>query len=64
MAVRIQDYYVVIKNAVVAVVLVFLKHNSLCGQAISSSQLCSQLIPCTHFRARVTPFACTLCTRS
>ena len=28
-----------IKNAVVLVVLIFLKHNGLCGQAISSSQL-------------------------
>ena len=28
-----------IKNAVVVVVLIFLKHNDLCGQAISSSLL-------------------------
>ena len=32
-------YYVLeIKNAMVKVVLIFLKHNGLCGQAISSSQ--------------------------
>ena len=29
-----------IKNAVLVVVLIFLKHNGLCGRAISSSQLC------------------------
>ena len=63
MAVRIRDYCVGIKNAVVVVVLIFLKHNGLCGQAISSSQLCSQSIPCTNFRARVTPFVCTLRAR-
>ena len=35
------------KNAVVVIVLIFLKDNGLCGKAISSSQLCSQSIPCT-----------------
>ena len=49
-----------IKNAVVVVVLIFLKHNCLCGQAISNFQLCSQSIPCTNFRACATPFASTL----
>ena len=40
-----------IKNAVVVVVLIFLKHNDLCGQAISSSQLCSESMPCTNLHA-------------
>ena len=40
-----------IKNAVVAVVLIFLKHNGLSGQVISSSQLCSGSIPCMNFYA-------------
>ena len=38
-----------IKNAVVVVVLIFLKHNGLCGQTINSSQLCSQSVSCTNF---------------
>ena len=58
MAIRIQDYCVGIKNAVIMVILIFLKHNGLCQQAISSSQLCSQSILCTHFRACVMLFAC------
>ena len=29
-----------IKNVVVVVVFIFLKHNDLCGRAISGSQLC------------------------
>ena len=41
-----------IKNAVVVVVLIFLKHNGLCGQVISSSQLCSQAV-CVHFMCTV-----------
>ena len=53
-----------IKNAVVVVVLIFLKHNGLCGYTITSSQLCSQSISCTNFRARVTSFACMLLARS
>ena len=53
-----------IKNTVAVVVLIFLKHNGLCGQAISGFQLCSQSIPRTNFRARVTPFAYTLRARS
>ena len=32
------------ENTVVVVVLIFLKHNDMYGQAISSSQLCSQSI--------------------
>ena len=51
-------------NAVVVVVRIFLKHNGLCGKAISSSQLSYQQIPCINFRARVTPFAYTLRARS
>ena len=51
-----------IRKAVVVVVFIFLKHNGLCGQAMSSSLLCSQSITCTIFRARVTPFACTVGT--
>ena len=46
-----------IKNTVVVVGPIFLKYNGLCGQAISSFQLCSQSIPCMNFRARVTSFA-------
>ena len=53
-----------IKNTVVVVVHIFLKHNGVCGQAITGLQLCSQSIACTNFRARVTPFACTLRARS
>ena len=53
-----------IKNAMVVVVFIFLKHSGLCGQAISSSQLFSQSIPRMNFRASVTPFACTLRARS
>ena len=53
-----------IKNNVVVVVLIFLKHDGLCGQEISSFQLCSQSIPFTNFHARVMPFACTLRARS
>ena len=64
MALRIRDYCVRITNNVEVVVHIFLKHNGLCGQVISSSQLCSQSTSCTHFRARVTPFACTLHARS
>ena len=52
-----------IKNAVVVVALIFLKHNGLCGEAISSSQLCSQSTPCTNFRACAPPFASTLRAR-
>ena len=58
MDVRIQDYCVGISSNVVVVVLIFLKHNDLCGQAVSSSQLCSQSTQCTHFCAHVTLFAC------
>ena len=64
MAVGIATTVLEIKNAVVVVVLLFLKHNSLRGRALSSSQWCSQSIPCTNFRARVTPFTCTLRARS
>ena len=42
MVVRIRDNCVGIKNALVVVVFIFLKHNGLCGQALSSSQLRSQ----------------------
>ena len=49
-----------IENFVVVDVIILLKHNGLCGQPISSSQLCSQSIPFTNFRARETPFVCTL----
>ena len=49
-----------IKNAVVVVALIFLMHNSLCRQPISSSQLCSQSMPCTNFCAHVMLFTCTL----
>ena len=43
MVVRIRDNCVGIKNALVVVVFIFLKHNNgLCGQALSSSQLRSQ----------------------
>ena len=48
------------KNAVVVVALIFLMHNSLCRQPISSSQLCSQSMPCTNFCAHVMLFTCTL----
>ena len=48
----------------VLVVLILLKHNGLCGQAINSSQLCSQSILCTNFHAFESPFLCTLCSRS
>ena len=34
--------------------------NGLCGRGVSSSQLCSQSIPCTNFCAHVTLFVCTL----
>ena len=43
-----------LKTTVVKVVLVSLKHNRFCEQAISSSQLCSQSILCTNFCAHVT----------
>ena len=46
-----------IQNAMVVAVLIFLKHNGLCGWAVSSFQLRSHSITCTNFRARVTPFA-------
>ena len=39
MIVRIPDYCVEIKNTLVVVALIFLKHNGMCGQAISSSRL-------------------------
>ena len=32
-----------VKNAVVVVVLIFLKHNGMSGQTINNSHLCSQL---------------------
>ena len=38
-AVRIWDYCIEIKNVVVVVVLIFLKHNGLCRQVITSSHL-------------------------
>ena len=64
MAVRIQDYCVGNQKRCGSGVFIFLKYNGLCGQVISSSQLCSQSLPCTNFRARATPFACTLCARN
>ena len=53
-----------IKNAVVVDVLIFLKYNGLCGQAISSSPLAYQSPPSTNFDAGVTSFACMLCAYS
>ena len=38
---RIRDYCVGIKNAVVVVVFIFIKHNSMFGQTRSSFQLCT-----------------------
>ena len=49
-----------IKNVVVVVAHIFLKHNGLCEQTISSSQLHSQSILHTNFRACLTSLACTL----
>ena len=42
------------------VVVIILKHNGLCGQAISTSQLCSQSIIGTNFCAHVMLFGCIL----
>ena len=50
-----------IKNPLVVVVLILFKHNGLSGQAISSSQLCSQSILCTVFCACVMPIVWMLC---
>ena len=52
-----------IKNAVVVVVLIFLKHDGLCGQMISSSHLCSESILCMNFCAHVMRLACKLHAR-
>ena len=38
MAVKLWDYVLEIKNAVVVVFLIFLNHNGLCGQVKNSSQ--------------------------
>ena len=51
-------------NAMVVAVLIFLKHNGLCGQAISSSQLCYQSISFTDFCACVLSLVCTLHARN
>ena len=48
-----------IKNTAAVVVLIFLKDNSPCGQAVSSSKLCSQSIP-----YMCDAFAWTLCAQS
>ena len=54
-----------IKNAVVVAVLIFLKHNGLFGRlAYSNYFYTEESIPCTNFRVRATPFACTLRARS
>ena len=54
-----------VENAVVVVVLVFLKHNVLRGILTDSSYFYTdKSIWCTNFRVRVTPFARTLRARS
>ena len=53
-----------IKNAVVVIVCISLKHNGLSGQAMSSSQLSSQSILCINFHARAMLFACMLRAQS
>ena len=50
-----------IKKAVVVVVLIFIKHNVLCGRLADSNYFCTEeSIPCTNFCVRETPFACTV----
>ena len=50
------------KNAVVVVVLIFVKHNNgLSGKLADSNYFYTEeSILCTNFRERVTQFACTL----
>ena len=48
-----------IKNTVVVVALISLKHHGLCGRLADSNYFYTQeSITCTNFRARVTPKAC------
>ena len=50
-----------IKNTVVVVVFIFLKHNGLCGKlADSNNHYTKELIPCSNFCVQVTMFVCTL----
>ena len=54
-----------IKNDVAVVVFIFLKHNGLCERLTDSKYFYTEeSIPWTNFRLRVTPFACTLPSRS
>ena len=49
-----------IRNVVIFV-LIFLKYNGLCGRLTDSDYFYTkESIPCTNFRVRLTPFACTL----
>ena len=58
MARRIRAHCVEIKNAAVVVVLIFLKHNGLCGRlAYSSYFYTEESMTCTNFCASATPFA-------
>ena len=46
-------------------VFIFLKHNGLCGSLTDSNYFyAEEPIPCTNYRVRVTPFACTFPSRS
>ena len=51
-----------IKNTVLVVVFIFLKHNSLCGRLVDSDYFYTEeSIQCTNFCVHITLFACTLC---
>ena len=53
-----------IKNAVVEVVFIFVKHNGLCGRLADSNYFYSEeSIPCTNFHLYITLFACTFRAR-
>ena len=54
-----------IKNTVIVVAFVFLKHNGLC-ERLADSNYCNrgESMPCTIFRICVTLFVCTLLARS
>ena len=48
------------KNPVVVVLVIFLKHNGLCGRLVDSNYFhVDEPIPCTNFHVGIVPFACT-----
>ena len=62
MAVIIQTTVLEIKNAVVVVFIVFLKHNGLCGRLSDWNYFYTEeWILCMIFHIPVTLFVCTLC---